>query len=63
MNNGDATGETGARLFTNPSKLPTAVANYVTNNAGVNAAVKAEALEVIDDEGVESIVDRDTYLL
>ncbi len=43
LNNGDATGETGARLFTNPSKLPTAVASYVTNNAGVNAAVKAEA--------------------
>lgn len=63
LNNGDATGETGARLFTNPSKLPTAVASYVTNNAGVNAAVKAEALEVIDDEWVESIVDRDTYLL
>jgi len=63
LNNGDATGETGARLFTNPSKLPTAVASYVTNNAGVNAAVKAEALEVIDDEWVESIVDRDTYFL
>ena len=63
LNDWTATGETGARLFTNPSKLPTAVASYVTNNAGVNAAVKAEALEVIDDEWVESIVDRDTYLL
>ncbi len=50
-------------MFTNPSKLAIAVASYVTNNAGVNAAVKAEALEVIDDEGVESTVDRDTYLL
>jgi hypothetical protein len=42
VNNATGTGSTWAELYVNPSKLPTAVADYITNNSTVKAALDNE---------------------
>jgi hypothetical protein len=62
MNNATADGSQ-ARLYANPSKLPTAIASYINNNSTVQNALTQEIQTIITAEGVENLTDKDTYLL